>query len=290
MGINTILFESSNKKEVIDYLRAPLAYQKLNYRNGDHSYNEITKYEDDDKICIVDVTYCLRMGSNGAFKNKQINTGLTFKKKGRSSSRLTFWKSYGKNSNNFDSIIYEYLLFHLDCISNYKKNIKPYIDSQMFTKGTFSMIACSKITTPIEFYKYYIKYSLRGYKISIDRAKDLITYYKRYNKYQGNMLLRTALYPNDFIINIINDEAFKFDPKIDILFLEKIEALNLKCDWSNFILKTHKSSQGNLFNSVYKIANEEFIKSCNKKYKLLIEISNLWNKGDNIKNYQDLPF
>lgn len=276
MKKNIILKITGNKENVINYLKKPLSYQKLTYRDKYFYYSEIDKYEDEDKICIADATYRVVMGSNGAYKRKTTSAGLTFNKKGRSSSRLKFWK---KDRIVFSEVVFEYLLKDLNLFLNYEEKIKPNVKFEP-SQGLCSMIASGKITSVLEFYEYYIKYSLRGYNISIDLAKNLVNYYKYFDKYNGNMLLRTALYPDNFIKNIDNriNNKHPLNLTVNTSFLEQVEALGLKLDWSNFFVDIRKEDQSKI------------IKNINGKYSTLIKLSKVWEDGPYLLNTQDLPF
>lgn len=286
----TVLEASPHKKRIIDYLNSSLAFQKLNYRNRNiQGYAEINCYEDEDKICITDLSFNLMMGNNGAFKKRKVNSGLTFYKKGRSSGRLVFWKSQNRNYNNFDSNLYKHLLIKLGKYDNYITNIKEFVSEQMFTKGAYSMIACGKITTCDQFYDYFNKYSLRGYGISKNNTKYLKEYYSNFGKYMGNQLLRTSIEPNHFLVMSmieLSRSKHKLHAQVSHDFLDIIEALGIKVDWSKFISDKHNVSI-KLFNE-----NTEFIKKCRHKYDALLKISNLWEQGSTIQSIytNDLPF
>jgi hypothetical protein len=276
MKKKTILNITGNKTDIIKYLDKPASYQKLTYRDKYFYYSEIDKYEDKDKICIADATYKVKMGSNGAYRSKIINAGLTFNKKGKSSSRLKFWK---RDRNQFNENIFEYLLKDLNLFLNYKEKIKSNVKFEP-TQGLSSMIASGKITSALEFFEYYIKYSLRGYNVSINSAKSLINFYKYFDKYIGNTLLRTALKPDDFIKNVDNriNNKHNLNLTINNSFLEQVEALGLKLDWSSFFTDIRKEEQSIIINTI------------NKKYKTLIELSKVWEKGHSINDIKDLPF
>jgi hypothetical protein len=169
--------------------------QRILYFKGpqilQYTQTEIT--EDDEKIVVVRKMRQAGFGNNGIFERTSSKDGLTYRKKGRRSSRLTLW--YGGK--------YFQMKQEVETLMKYMNNEIgiALLNNEIFsrehvrmTPGLLSTIVAGGIDSLNGIMKYHATYSLRGIKIAKEyREQALYEYYKQCkNSYLGQIGLRYA--------------------------------------------------------------------------------------------------
>ena len=97
--------DEENYNNYIELLNQPYKLQSLLYHTHNIpnkiNYNDI--YEDEEKICISNNNYTVRIGNSSLYLKPINKYGFTFNKKGNSNSRLKLW--YGTSNNNILNIL-----------------------------------------------------------------------------------------------------------------------------------------------------------------------------------------
>lgn len=153
--------------------------------------------EKEDRISVLDKSYRLRYGNNGAFLGSHRDkSGISYFKKGRSSARLKIWG--GTSLHDAHNLMQ-------DLVKKVNPSAQELLDNKVIreiaTQGMISSIVSGSINDIKTAMQYYIRYSLRGMGINQDMWEGLygfFLYEKRYNYAIHNkvLFLRTALNPN----------------------------------------------------------------------------------------------
>lgn len=270
----------------IELLNQPYKLQSLLYhtRNIPNNINYNDIYEDEEKICVSNNNYTVRIGNSSLYLKPVNKYGFTFNKKGNSNSRLKPW--YGTSNNNILNTLItvkDIFNFKFDFVEFDNTTIHKYIYEIPPTKGLLSMILCNKIKTKEDYILYYVKNSLKLKKdiINIFTNDQIVNFIERFTEHNNQFVLRNILLTcNDhiaFIKNIlyINDwKNYSLLQHINGLgnFIDTLKALNKKISWTESL------------DEIYKMEKENTL-----EIKNLLNINKIWDNGVKIDlNNKDL--
>ena len=158
------------------------------------SYNATVIVDNEEKTHVINRTYKLMINNSGKLfiKSNNPNIGVTYYKKGRSSSRVSVWGFKSnfdqfKHTDEFDLLVDN---VNPDC----KELLKDTIVKQILTKGLFGSILAGKITSINEAMSYRITYALRGMGLKKTDGEALYYFYKKIgNRFNADVLLYSSL-------------------------------------------------------------------------------------------------
>jgi len=285
------ILTASDKKiydKMLQLQKMPLKMQQFMYHRDDmlKFYGARVIVDGPEKITVMDKQFNLRMGPNGVFIKQGNNlTAVTYKKTGRSSSRLTQWGK-GRENNGF---------LKMELIKTVANVVNPDVMGlledkvicKIGTKGMIGAILNNKIKNKEEAMKYYIRYSMRGVGISQDMWEGLYNYFNAMDSHlDSSLLLRVSTDVNSFLdICRSNPHATriiinKMDKHTTRDIVKKSLAVGDTIDWSDMGLKLNEL--------------EAKLKSKISKYNDYVDI---WSSGPTIKRskgdlseYQDDNF
>ena len=202
-----ILDESNQKvyNKMQKALKLPMFAQKYLYGSSEMPKHYSAKIiaEKEDRISVVDAVYQLRIGANGLFiKRNPIGTlGVTYYKKGRSSSRIKCW---GVSNDRWRS---QKSGQHREIIRDLGKLVVPDAEDLLnnnqlmiiATPGLIGSIFSKKITSVQEAMQYYIRYSMRGMGIKQESAMNLYRFMNKLSTHDAISTLRCAKDPNKLL-------------------------------------------------------------------------------------------
>ena len=193
------------RQQMLKLISLPQFVQRYAYFNAKVPKHYQTRViaEKDDRISIIDKMMDIRIGANGCFikQNPTHTSGATYYKKGRSSTRLTYWGN--KKSQNFTDGSPHYGLTK-EIAKKINPETAPLLDDrvirQVGTKGMYGYIIAGNITSKEEAMEYYIRYSMRGVCIKQELAYRLWQFYSSTSDtYLYSIALRVAEDPNEML-------------------------------------------------------------------------------------------
>ena len=298
---NKIFFDINqynNYKKYLDVLNLPLKSQKLLwYTKGQNNipdnFSYFDKFEDEEKICISNSQYNVKMGDNSLYAKTVINSGLTIYKNKKGNQKLKLW--YGTNVLNAIKILKNFNFINNDIITSnfYTSSYDMYSESSqnfllLCTKGALNQIVNEKITSPKDLCNYYCKYSLKLKKDIVDKNEEkLFIILKTISKY------REKLYVLRNLLKISKDKSHAINHIYDTLETRESNSFDA------FLPGNIYGEAINIYKAVDEKVNinEITLSSLDNKRCIInkkLNIFNLWNKKNNINFFDnsemDLPF
>jgi len=301
---NKIFFnvdEYNNYKKYLDILNLPFKTQKLLWYTKreyiPNNFGYYDKFEDDEKICISNSQYNVKIGDNSIYAHSTHKSGLTIYKNKKGNQKLKLW--YGTNILNAIKTLKHFNFINNDIITNdfYTSSNQMYSEtSQDFlllcTKGALNQILNEKIISAIDLCNYYCKYSLKLKKDIVDKNEiKLFKILKTISKY------RDKLYVLRNLLKISKDKSHAINHIYDTLETRESNSFDA------FLSGNIYGEAINIYKAVDEKVNldEITLTSLDNKRKIInkkLDIFLLWNKKTDINFFSktiydseyDLPF
>ena len=275
--------EEESKQKILNLLKMPLKAQRYVFFNSNDGQSRVSNLgysstaivDNDEKLHVISRRHTLMINSKGTIFLKSGNPSVaaTYKKSGRSSTRLSVWG----HKRNLGQFMHEYEFKLLVNEVNPQANalIENKVVKDIMTKGLIGSILAGKITTPIQAVEHRITYALRGIGLQKADAEALYYFYNEMGpRYICESILHTCLDPRAVIYlfhpilgNEYDRKKLISDTKIYAQqFMHTCPAIDEKIDWVN-----------KDFNP------KAFLERISKKEKGIKDMLHLWDGGPVLK-------